>query len=123
MNIVLKLVGLWTAEAQRALRLRREGRRNAPPPFSAKPQRPLRLCVEKHRVLILYLSIGATFLAQMFSRRGRGGAPFATDHLQQPRRADPLRELRRLPPRGRGGAVRPDRIPRSQKTREADRDC
>src|SRR4029434_7594817 len=69
MNIVLKFVGLLTAEAQRALRRRREGRRNAPPPFSATPQRPLRLCVEKHRVLILYLSIGATFLAQMFSDR------------------------------------------------------
>src|SRR5262245_20451349 len=73
MNIMLKFVRLFTAEAQRALRRRREGRRNAPPPFSATPQRPLRLCGEKHRVLFLYLLIGATFVAQMFSDRAEAG--------------------------------------------------
>src|SRR5262245_9610729 len=73
MNIVLKFVRLFISEAQRALRRRRDGRRNAPPPISATPQRPLRLCGEKHLVLILYLSIGATFVAQMFSDRAEAG--------------------------------------------------
>src|SRR5262249_25283682 len=73
MNIVLKFVRLFTAEAQRALRRRREGRRNAPPPFSATPRRPLRLCGEKHRILFLYLSIATTFVAQMFSPQAEAG--------------------------------------------------
>src|SRR5215470_13708723 len=67
------MIRLFTAEAQRALRRRREGRRNAPPPFSAAPQRPLRLCSEKHRILFLYISIATTFVAQMFSPQAEAG--------------------------------------------------
>src|SRR5215813_8638118 len=73
MNIALKFVRLFTAEARRALRSRREGRRNAPPTFSATPPRPPRLCGEKHRALFLYLSIGATFVAQMFYDQAEAG--------------------------------------------------
>jgi tetratricopeptide (TPR) repeat protein/mono/diheme cytochrome c family protein len=70
MNIVLKFVRLFTAETQRAPRRRREGRKNAPPPFSATP---LRLCGERRHILLFCLSIAAAFIAPAVSDRAEAG--------------------------------------------------
>src|SRR5262245_60041178 len=62
-----KFVRLFTAEAQRTMRPRREGRSDLSPSLSARPHRPLRLCDERRHILFFCLSIAAAFMTQVTS--------------------------------------------------------